>query len=43
MLYQENKTKKHPYASAILDYHLRRNTQNETPKNSLYFKSKKTN
>ncbi|GGK15569.1 hypothetical protein GCM10007962_07300 [Yeosuana aromativorans] len=40
MLYQENKPKKHPYVSAVLDYHLRRNAQKATPKNSLYIKSK---
>ena len=43
MLYQENKAKKHPYATTVIDYHLRRNTQKQTPKNSLYIKSKKSN
>lgn len=41
MLYQETKAKKHPYATVVVDYHLRRNEHKVTPKNSLYFKSKK--
>lgn len=40
MLYQENKPKKHPYVSAVLDYHLRRKDQKAKPKNALYIKSK---